>query len=368
MPRSRITVSTAVCALVLTLASCGGESAADPRTQAPLVRTALVEDAGSTARSFTGTVAARVESDLGFRVSGKVVDRLVDVGDTVRRGQPLMRLDARDLNLSADAEQEAVDAAKARLGAADERADHYEDLRDRGQVSDSQYDEVKEAERAAEAELDAARDRARIAGNASKYATLTADASGVVVATTAEPGQVVSAGQTVVHVATGGPREAVVELPETLRPEIGSTARATMFSNDASSEATLRRLAAAADPVTRTYEARFVLDGDLADAPIGSTVTLEIDDESAPTDSGLRVPIAAVTDRGDESGVWFVGGTPSTAEWRSVQVKRVDDDYAYVTGEVSRGDRVVSLGAHLIRDGQRVRIASGGSAGGEPAQ
>lgn len=363
MPRSRLAATTIVCALSFVLASCGGESAADPRAEPPVVRTALVDAADSTSRSFTGVVAARVQSDLGFRVAGKVVERLVDVGDTVRRGQPLMRVDATDLKLSADAQDEAVDAAKARARAAEERTDHYQDLRDRGVVSDSEYDAFKEAERAAEAELDATRDQAQIAENASRYSVLVADSAGVVVETTAEPGQVVSAGQTVIQLAKGGPREAVIQLPETLRPAIGSIAQATLFGNDESTQVTLRQLAGAADRLTRTFEARYVLDGSLAEAPIGSTVTIEVPDEAGPVASGMRVPIGAVVDEGKGPGVWAVVGTPPKTSWRSVRVKRLDDDHAYVTGDVARGDRVIALGAHLIRQGERVRIEPG-SAGG----
>src|SRR5689334_11888171 len=113
MSRSRLVASVLVCALPV-LSSCGSTPVADPRTKAPVVRIAIVEDGSSTSRSFTGVVSARVQSDLGFRVAGAVTQRLVDVGDTVRRGQPLVRLDPTDLNLSADAQSEAVDAARAR--------------------------------------------------------------------------------------------------------------------------------------------------------------------------------------------------------------------------------------------------------------
>jgi len=344
------------CALLGVLSACGTASADDPRTKAPVVRTALVDGPGSTSRSFTGVVSARVESNLGFRVAGAVTERLVDVGDTVRRGQPLMRIDATDLKLSADAQREAVDAAKARAKAADQRSDHLEDLRNNGTISDDEYDEAKANERAARAEVDAAEAQADIAGNSSKYSVLLADTDGVVVETAAEPGEVVTAGQPVVQLAKSGPREAVIQLPETLRPEIGSTGEATLFGHKDSATATLRQLSSAADRVTRTFDARYVLDGVLAEAPLGSTVTIELPNESTDASpAGLRVPIGAVVDEGEGPGVWAVEGDPPKTSWRPVSVERIDDDYAYVTGEVARGDRVVALGAHLIRDGQRVR-------------
>lgn len=357
MPHRTLAASLLVVVTALAAGSCDNAAAKDPRTEVRVVRTAIVEDGQPAARSFTGVVAARVQSDLGFRVSGKVVERLVDVGETVRRGQPLMRLDATDLKLSADAQSEAVEAARARVRQASERTDQIRDLRDSDAASDSEYDEAKAAERAAKAELDAVEDQADIARNASEYAVLFASSAGVVVEATAEPGQVVSAGQTVIQLAESGPREAVIQLPEAIRPEIGSTAQATLFgSDDDPAPATLRELAGSADQVTRTFDARYVLDGELADATLGSTVTIEIPVDDGAGADGLRVPIAAVLDEGDGPGVWVVEGTPAKTAWRPVTIERLDGDSAHVSGDVARGDRVVAMGAHLIRDGERVRI------------
>ena len=154
-----------------------------------------------------------------------------------------------------------------------------------------------------------------------------------------------------VRVAGGGPREAVIQLPETLRPEVGSTGQATLFGDEGGSvPAELRQLSSAADRVTRTFEARFILAGDAADAPLGSTVTVEIadDDEAAP--KGLRVPVASVLDAGKGPGVWVVDGAPAKTSWRPVTIERIDDGSMYVSGRRQRGDRVVALGAHLLRD------------------
>jgi RND family efflux transporter MFP subunit len=346
----------AVFSLQFALVGCGAEASTDARTEAPLVRAAVVGEAKAASHSFTGTVGARVQSDIGFRVPGKITERFVDTGEKVRRGQPLMRIDATDLELAAHAEDDAVDAARARVRQAEEQADHYRDLRDNGEISDHEYDAIKADKGAAKAALEAAKDQADIAENSSKYTELVADADGVVEETLAEPGQVVAAGQTVVRVATGGPREAVVELPETVRPDIGSSAQATLFGKKDSASATLRQLSDAADPVTRTFEARYVLTGALADAPLGSTVTIDISDDKHTASKGVRVPIAAVLDAGNGPGVWLISGTPARVLWRPVSVQRVDDESMYVNGEIERGDRVVALGAHLMRDGERVRV------------
>lgn len=357
--RSRRLVSfLVVCALPFALVACGGKAPADPRTEAPLVRSAIVQNATAASRSFTGTVAARVQSDLGFRVSGKVLERLVDAGQAVKRGQPLMRIDPVDLKLAAQAQQEAVAAARARAvqTAGDEA--RYRDLRGTGAISASTYDQVKSAADAAKAQLSAAEAQADVARNATRYAELVADADGVVMETLAEPGQVVSAGQTVVRLAHAGRREAVIQLPETLRPEIGSVAQATLFGTQGVSvPATLRQLSDTADRLTRTFEARYVLQGELANAPLGATVTIEIPDARSSVQGGLTVPMGALFDAGKGPGVWVIDSDPAKVSWRPVSIQHLDDYSARVIGQVRPGDRIVALGAHLLHEGERVRLA-----------
>jgi len=341
---------------LLALAACGEKSHSDPRTEAPLVRTALVQAATSSTRSFTGVVAARVQSDLGFRVPGKVLERLVDAGQTVRRGQPLMRIDPVDLKLAASAQLEAVAAARARAQQAAQDEARYRDLQGTGAISASAYDQVKAAADAAKAQLSAAEAQADVARNTSRYSELVADGDGVVVETLAEPGQVVGAGQTVVRLAHGGRREAVVQLPETLRPAIGSPAQATLFGKEVGAPARLRQLSDAADRLTRTFEARYVLADELADAPLGSTVTIQIPTGPASPQDGLQVPMSAIFDDGKGPGVWLVGGEPAKVTWRPVVIRQLGDDRARVTGQLKPGDEVVALGAHLLSGGEQVRV------------
>jgi RND family efflux transporter MFP subunit len=329
----------------------------DPRTQSPLVRVATVEPAVQADRSFTGIVAARVQSDLGFRVSGKVLERLVDTGQAVKRGQPLMRIDPTDLRLAARAHEEAVAAATARARQTADDEARYRALVSAGAVSRSAYDQAEAAAESARAELNAARARADVSRNETSYAVLLADADGVVVETLAEPGQVVGAGQVVIRVAHAGQREAVIDLPETLRPSIGSTGRATLYGTGLTGSAQLRQLSDAANPQTRTFEARYVLEGGLADAPLGSTISIQIPaGRSAPT---LQVPIGAIFDPGKGPGVWRIEGETPRVTWRRVQVAGLGDEAAAVTGELEPGDRIVALGAHLLHEGESVRLAEG---------
>jgi len=345
-------------AIVELLAACG-QANADPRTEPPLVRIASAGTGEGADYEFTGIVGARVQSDLGFRVSGKVVARLVDAGQVVHRGQPLMRIDPTDYRLAAQAAAGTVAAARARAAqtSADER--RYRELLPRGFVTGSAYDQRKAAALAARADLSAAEAQARVSRNDAGYTVLVADADGTVTETLAEPGQVVGAGQTVVRLARAGPREAIIALPETLRPALGMVAPARTYSG-LTGNAELRQLSDAADPVTRTFEARFILTGAPAAAPLGSTITVRL---GAPgRRAAMSVPLAAIYDRGRGPGLWVVSGQGSPkVSWRPVKLAAIGEETAIVSAGLRPGERFVALGAHMLHQGQAVRIDAGAS-------
>jgi RND family efflux transporter MFP subunit len=220
-------------------------------------------------------------------------------------------------------------------------------------ASPQRYEQAKAAYDTAKAQLAAAEAEAKVAENEATYSTLVADADGTIVATLGEPGQVVAAGQTVVQLAHLGPREALVALPETIRPEPGSSAEAKVYGSDQNATARLRQISDSADPQTRTYEARYVLDGNAASAPLGATVTVTLADSGNRFDA--EVPIGAVLDDGTRTGVWALNNDASTVRFMPVQIKRLGEETAVVTG-ISVGQPVVALGAHLLRDGAAVRI------------
>lgn len=315
----------------------------DPRTQDRLVEVATVGLGHGSGRSVTGVVTARVQSDLGFRIGGKVIQRLVNAGQSVRRGQPLMRIDDSDNALT-------LAAARARWAQASAEEVRYRSLAKSGAVAPSAYDQVRMAADTALAQMKLAQDTTR-------YSILVADADGVVTETLAEPGQVVAAGQVVIRLAHAGPREADVGLPETIRPPVGSIALATLFSGSTTDggRARLRQLSASADSQTRTYDARYVLEGTAANAPLGSTVTLTLPDNG--NTSAMEVPLSAIIDRGQGPGVWVVGGKEPTLSWRPVQLTSVGSESATVAGGLNAGERFVALGAQLLYAGERVRIA-----------
>jgi RND family efflux transporter MFP subunit len=349
-----------VWAATMNLTACTpSHSAEDPRTVPQLAEVTLAQSAEVGERAFTGVVSARVQSNLGFRVSGKVIERLVDNGQGVHQGQPLMRLDRTDYTHAITTQVGNVDAARARLqqAAADEA--RYSGLVSSGAVSQSAYDQVKAAADSARALLSAAEAQLKVAQDEGAYATLAADADGTVVETLAEPGQFVSAGQIVVRVARAGAREAAVNLPETLRPALGSTAHAILYGANADSAtrypARLRQLSDAADPLTRTFEARYVLDGAAARAPLGATATVYLKESEQA--GALSVPLGAIDDEGRGPGVWLLDRQTSSVSYRSVRFIRFDGERAIVSGGIRIGDPIIAVGGHFIHEGQRVQVA-----------
>ncbi|MGY2938496.1 RND family efflux transporter MFP subunit [Bradyrhizobium sp. GM6.1] len=327
----------------------------DPRQEPPMVRLAMAAPVGGSERGFTGTIGARVESNLGFRVAGKIVERLVSVGEQVKSGQPLMRIDETDLRLALAAKRNAVAAARAAVVQTDADERRYANLVSDGWTSKQRYEQAKAASDTAKAQLAAAEADAGVAENQATYSVLVADADGTVTQTLGEPGQVVSAGQPVVRVAQSGPREAVVALPETIRPAIGSLAEASLYGSDGRFTAHLRQLSDSADPQTRTYEARYVLGGDAAAAPLGATITIRLASQGSQPE--VQVPLGAVLDDGRKTGVWVFDGGTSTVRFHTIKLVRVTSENAVISG-LSSGDRVVSLGAHLLQEDAHVRTAS----------
>jgi RND family efflux transporter MFP subunit len=327
----------------------------DPRQDPPIVKLAAPIRVSGFERGFTGIIGARVQSNLGFRVPGKIVERLVNVGQPVKAGQPVMRIDETDLRLALTAKRNAVIAARASAVQTQADEQRYGKLVGDGWVSRQRYEQAKAASDAAQAQLAAAEADARVAENEAGYSVLVADADGTVVETLGEPGQVVSAGQTVARLAQAGPREAVVALPETIRPVIGSVAKASLYGDAQRYTAHLRQLSDSADPQTRTYEARYVLDGAAAAAPLGATVTIRL--ASQPSLPQVQVPLGAVLDDGVKTGVWVLDASTSTVHFRAVMLVRISSETAVISG-VNVDDRVVSLGAHLLREGARVKSAS----------
>ncbi len=341
----------------LTLAACNPAQTAAP-PEPPLVRTVQVQASNGATARYTGVIRARTESNLGFRVAGKIFERLVDPGDRVKLGQPLMRLDRTDFGLASNSAKAAVEAARAQMIRTRADEERSRKLVSEGWTSKQLYDQNKAAADAAAAQLAAAEAQASQTDNQASYAELQADADGVVMEVPTEPGQVVAAGQTVVKLARDGAREAEIFLPEGVGVTADKDATAALYADPKRTfPGHLRELSAIADPATRTYRARYVLAGGGEAAPLGATVTVQVKVLNAGAATSLAVPLGALFDDGRGTAVWRVDPDSETVAPQPVAVARLGEEQAEISSGVVSGERIVSLGAHLLKAGQKVRIA-----------
>ncbi len=340
------------------LAACNQITAQPAKPQRPVLVTTVHYQRQSADRSFVGTVRPRIETDLGFRVTGKVQKRLVEVGMPVVDGQPLATLDHVDLKLQAEqaeAELRAATGVLAQAAAAESRA---VELKSKGWTTQAQVEQAKATADEARARLNRAERSVELTNNSLSYATLIADAPGVVTATLVEPGQVVASGQPAIRVARLAEKEVVVAIPETMLARARSgEARVSVWSNPHKHYvATLRELAPSADAMTRTYLAKVPIVRADDDVQLGMTATLTLSDgASAPV---ARLPLSALFDQGDGPSL-YVADTKSGAITRKrVTVEAYESNDVLVEGGVDEGARVVVAGVQKLDPGQKVRVVS----------
>ncbi|HEY6862155.1 MAG TPA: efflux RND transporter periplasmic adaptor subunit [Pseudolabrys sp.] len=340
------------------LAACNPTAAQQPAPARPVLVTSVHYEAQVSDRSFVGTIRPRIESDLGFRVAGKVSKRLVEVGALVEAGQPLAMLDEVDLNLQAEQAQAELNAATgvlAQAGAAESRA---KELRQKGWSTDAQLDQAKAAADEARARLNRAQRSVELTKNSLSYATLVADAPGVVTATLIEPGQVVTAGQTAIRVARLAEKEVVVAIPETLLTRAKSgEARVSIWSEpDKRYVARLRELAPSADQATRTYLAKFAILDASNEVQLGMTATLILSDPAS--ERVARLPLSALLDQGDGPSLYVVDSKTGAITLRRVAVKAYERNDVLISGGVAEGADVVALGVQKLDPAEKVRVVS----------
>ena len=343
---------------VLALAACDPITAQPTVPTRPVLVTQAHYESQVSERSFVGTIRPRIESDLGFRVTGKVAKRLVEVGTLVQAGQSLALLDEADLTLQAEqaaAELSAANGVVAQAIAAETRA---KELRQKGWSTDAQLDQAKATADEARARLNRAERSVELTKKSLSYARLAADAPGVVTAILIEPGQVVSAGQTAIRVARLAEKEVVVAIPETLLARAKSgDAQVSIWSEPGKNYvAKLRELAPSADPVTRTYLAKFSMP-DASDAvQLGMTATLTLSDPAA--ERVVRLPLAALFNQGKGPSVFVVDGNTGTVVLKPVSVKSYERNDVLISGGVDEGASVVALGVQKLDPAQKVKIVS----------
>lgn len=342
---NRTTLGAAVLA-ALTLAACSKAEAPEqpPRT----VRVLKIDgEAVSQGLTFPGEVRARYESRLGFRLGGKIVERRVDVGDRVKRGQVLARLDAQDASLNA-AQAEAARAL------AEAEAKRTRELRGKNFVSQAVLD-------AKETALATAAAQAGMAKNQAAYTTLVADRDGVVTAVEAEAGQVVAAGQTVLRVAEGGEREIVIAVPES---DVEILRGAEAFEVSLNSlpgrvwAGRLRELSPAADAQTRTFTARIAVPQ--ADEAVRLGMSARVAAKVSRGDTAPALPLSAFVTRNDQANVWVVDPATQTVKLTKVETAGIAGNELRVKSGLAPGQLVVTAGANLLVEGQKVRLPEQG--------
>ena len=336
------------------LAACGKDAPpAEPLR--PVLTQVLGDTAGGEAVTYSGEVRSRYETQLGFRIPGKISARLVDAGAVVKPGDVLARLDPADTALSAA-------SADAQLALADAEAKRYRELRTKNFVSQAALDAKETAFKAALAQ-------ASLAHHQSDYTVLKADQAGVVAAVSGEVGQVVSAGQVVFRVARSDKLEVAVSIPEMRMPEVHalSEAEVTLWTDDkAKYKGVLRELSPVADPTTRTFAARVSIPEPDARVLLGMTANVHF--RRAGVDSRLAVPLTAVFQKDGKPAVWIVSADQTVA-LRAIDVASYGETSALLSNAsgVRAGERIVIAGVHKLTVGEKIKIAENTIKAGEKA-
>jgi multidrug efflux system membrane fusion protein len=362
----RILVASQLSLTLVVLAACS--PATPPAEPIRAVRTITLATASvGGAHEYAGEVRARTESRLGFRVGGKLLSRSANLGDAVRAGRVLAQLDPGDLRLGQDAAQAALAAARASYEFSEAEFKRFKELRDQGFISGLELERRETALTGARATYEQARAQASVQGNQTRYATLVADASGVITAVDAEPGAVVAPGVSVVRLAHDGPRDVVFSVPEDRVAELRSLAgrpgalKVQVWSEEqAPISASVREVAAAADPATRT----FVVKADIgrADVRLGQTANVKIE---MPRVAGqIKLPLAAVFEAKGMPAVWVVDRTSMTVKPQPVRVAGAEGNDVVLAGGVAPGETVVVAGVHVLSAGQKVRLYAERTAAG----
>lgn len=343
---------------------CGPRS---PAAAKPAVVVALPvhpqPDDGDSPR-FPAEVASRYTNPMSFRVAGKLIERYVRLGDTVRRDQILARLDASDAEQQTSIAQAALDAAKHRLAFAQQQLDRDTAQSAQNLIAATQLEQTQDAHTAALDARDQATAQLAVAQNNLRYNTLRADHDGAITSENADTGQVVAAGQTIYGLAWSGDTDVTLDAPESRLGAFNVGRRATVtFAAlpDRHFDAHVREIAPAADPQSRTYRVRLSLIAPGRDLRLGMTgeaVLLPADGAASSTATAFVLPATAIFHQGAQAAVWVVRPTDSTLELRPVVAARYDAQSVTVTDGLHDGERVVLAGVHTVFAGEKVRAVT----------
>jgi len=348
----------ALMGLVAAVAGCKGEAAIEEKEVVRPVKVATVSVApqGRTL-TYSGVVRPRIESNIGFRVGGKIVERAVNVGDRVKVGQTIARLDDTDIKLAEGSARATVASARSRHDVTRDNLERAKPLLAKQFISQASYDIRRNEFDAAVSALESAEAQLRQAANATGYATLKADKAGIVTAIMGEPGQVVSAGQAVIALAESGEVEVAVGVPEQDAGHlaVGQRAAVTLWAGPRTgAEGRIREIAGQADAASRTYAVRVAVSNPPQAMRLGMTamVAIRIDGEGP----AMVVPLTALTEADGAPVVFVVDTDKRTVRRTPVTVAGTVDEGVRVAGGLKAGDIVVTAGVQFLRDGMRVRL------------
>ena len=349
-------ISIAVLAGALALAACAKQEPVVQTVQ-PVVLAQAVSAAGAEVAAFAGEVKPRHEADLGFRIAGKLVQRYVDVGVRVKKGQPLARLDPSDVALQAEAATAAVAAAETEARYAKAEYERYQNLYRQKFVSESALDQKRNQFDANQAKYEQARANLAVTRNQAGYAVLVAPEEGVITAVVAEAGQVVAAGAPVMRLARESEREVAIAVPEHRVGELKRASRiaVALWANPQKVYAArVREITPVVDPVTRTFAVRLtVLDADAA-LEWGMTANVALTGQGRP--GAVLLPLTAVYHAPDgKPAVWVYDGAARTVALRNVALGAYREDGVVVTAGLAAGEWIVAAGVNKLHAGQAVR-------------
>ncbi|WP_219218586.1 efflux RND transporter periplasmic adaptor subunit [Variovorax boronicumulans] len=357
--RPALSFPSAAVLLAVAVAGCSKP----PPVEEPL-RSVKVQTVGTSAfdtvPEFSAEVRARIESQLGFRVAGKILRRQAELGQHVQAGQVLAQLDPQDYRLAADAARAQQAAAVTNRDLASADLKRYRELRAQNFISGAELERREATFKSSQAQLDQAQAQQASQGNQASYTTLVADVAGVVTAIDAQPGQVVSAGTPVVRIAQDGARDVVFAVPEDraalIRP--GSAVTVRGWAGGAELEGKVREVAASADAVTRTYSVKVAIDAATSPA-LGATVYARPKALSNAGAAVLKLPTSALRQEGSGSAVWVLDTATMTVRSQPVQVATADGNEAVIAAGIAPGMQVVVAGVHVLSPGQKVTVYQG---------
>jgi len=344
------------------LSACNEDDAAAEVAEARPVRVVTVETRveGETV-SLAGTVESQVQVDLGFRIGGRMAERLVSVGDAVTAGQLLARLDPTDEENGLRAASAGLAAAEAQLAEARSNYDRQRQLYDRGLLARAGYERAEAIFDTANAQVKSASAQYDISARRLNDTSLYADAPGLVTAIGSEPGEVVQSGRMIVQMARDGGRDAVFDVPAGLieaSPADPEITVALSQSPTVVAQGRIREVSPRADAATGTFRVRVGLIDPPAELRLGSVVTgRALFGET----SAIEIPASALTSSDGSPAVWIVDQATMTVSLRTIEVDRFLPVSVVVASGLEPGDMVVTAGVQALRPGQEVRVPGANS-------